>query len=113
MECVQFIASLPVVADTTFIASGRMGEHIVTVRRHGSSWYVGGLTNWDSRDVTVDFSFLPEGQRYRVTLFADGLNADKNAEDYRVLTFEAKRGDRRTIHLAQGGGFAMKLHRAN
>jgi alpha-glucosidase len=113
MECVEFIASLPVEADSTFIASGRMGEHIVTVRRHGSNWYMGGLTNWESRDVTLDFSFLPEGHRYRATLFADGLNADKNAEDYRVITFEVKRGDKRIIHLASGGGFAMKMYRAN
>jgi alpha-glucosidase len=113
MECVEFIASLPVLTDSTFIASGRLGEHIVTVRRHGADWYVGGLTNWDGRDVTVDFSFLPEGHRYRATLFADGLNADKQAEDYRVITFEVKRGDKRTIHLASGGGFAMKMYRAN
>jgi alpha-glucosidase len=109
MECVDFIASLPVQSDTTFIASGRMGEHIVTVRRHGINWYVGGLTNWEGRDVTVDFSFLPAGHTYRATLFADGLNADKNAQDYQVLTFEAKQGDRRTVHMAQGGGFAMRL----
>jgi alpha-glucosidase len=52
---------------------------------------------------------LPAGLTYRATLFADGVNADKNAEDYQVLTFEVQRGDHRTIHMAQGGGFAMKL----
>lgn len=63
-ECVDFIASLPVEVDSTFIASGELGKYIVTVRKKDVNWYIGGMTNWDERDVQLDFSFLPEGMSY-------------------------------------------------
>lgn len=108
-ECVDFITSLPVETDSTFIASGELGKYIVTVRKKDVNWYVGGMTNWDRRDVELDFSFLPEGVRYMATLFVDGINADKQAEDYRMEKRIVDRESRMKLHLASGGGFAMKL----
>lgn len=108
-ECVDFIASLPVEVDSTFIASGELGKYIVTVRKKDVNWYIGGMTNWDERDVQLDFSFLPEGMSYTAILFKDGVNANKQAEDYRKETIRIDKDSRLTLHLASGGGFAMKL----
>lgn len=108
-ECVDFIASLPVEVDSTFIASGELGKYIVTVRKKDVNWYIGGMTNWDERDVQLDFSFLPEGMSYTAVLFKDGVNANKQAEDYRKETIWIDKDSRLTLHLASGGGFAMKL----
>lgn len=108
-ECVNFIASLPVEVDSTFIASGELGKYIVTVRKKDVNWYIGGMTNWDERDVQLDFSFLPEGVSYTAVLFKDGVNANKQAEDYRKETIRIDKDSRLTLHLASGGGFAMKL----
>lgn len=108
-ECVDFIASLPVEVDSTFIASGELGKYIVTVRKKDVNWYIGGMTNWDERDVQLDFSFLPEGMSYTAVLFKDGVNANKQAEDYRKETIQIDKDSRLTLHLASGGGFAMKL----
>ena len=108
-ECVDFIASLPVEVDSTFIASGELGKYIVTVRKKDVNWYIGGMTNWDERDVQLDFSFLPEGMSYKAVLFKDGVNANKQAEDYRKETIRIDKDSRLTLHLASGGGFAMKL----
>ena len=102
-ECVDFITSLPVETDSTFIASGELGKYIVTVRKKDVNWYVGGMTNWDRRDVELDFSFLPEGVRYTATLFVDGINADKQAEDYRMEKRIVDRESRMKLHLASGG----------
>ena len=101
-ECVDFIASLPVEVDSTFIASGELGKYIVTVRKKDVNWYIGGMTNWDERDVQLDFS-------YTAVLFKDGVNANKQAEDYRKETIRIDKDSRLTLHLASGGGFAMKL----
>ena len=108
-ECVDFIASLPVEVDSTFIASGELGKYIVTVRKKDVNWYIGGMTSWDERDVQLDFSFLPEGVSYTAVLFKDGVNANKQAEDYRKETIRIDKDSRLTLHLASGGGFAMKL----
>lgn len=108
-DCVAFISSLPDEIDDTRVLSGEIGKYIVTARKKDANWFVGGMTNWDGRDVTIDFSFLCKGCRYQATLFRDGVNADKNAEDYAVDTMTVTDGIQLNIHLASGGGFAMRL----
>lgn len=93
-ECVDFITSIPVETDSTFIATGKLGEYIVTVRKKDINWYIGGMTNWDERDVEIDFSFLPTDARYTATLFTDGINANKQAEDYRTETLTIDKNSR-------------------
>lgn len=110
-ECVDFISSIPVETDSTFIYSGKLGESIVTVRKKDINWYIGGMTNWDEREVTLDFSFLGEGEKYQCTLFKDGVNASRQAEDYVKETFVVDVHTKLPIHLASGGGFALKLER--
>ena len=104
----KFISSLPTVYDETIIPCGRMGEYIVTARRKGDTWYVAGLTDWRARDVTVPLTFLPEGD-YVVTLLTDGINANKNAEDYLLDTQFHSGGETLTIPMASGGGFVLKI----
>lgn len=108
-ECVDFIASLPTVFDETEVIDGVMGKYIVTARRQGGSWFVGGMTNWDPRDLVIDFSFLPEGSDYKVTLFTDGINADKQGEDYKRTSVKVNHETRMPVHLASGGGVAMRV----
>ena len=85
-----------------------MGEYIVSARRYDTTWYVGGQTNWSERDLTLSFSFLPAGN-YEAIIYTDGVNADKNACDYKVQTKQVNSNTSLPIHLASGGGFAMKL----
>ena len=106
----QYIASLPTVFDETRILQGKMGEYIVTARRLGDTWYIAGQTNWDARDLTIDFSFLTEGKMYKAHLLTDGINAHHNAEDYRLSTMDCSSITQQAIHLAPGGGFVIKLN---
>lgn len=103
-ECTDFIAKIPTVWDETCILDGKVGEYIVTARRSGNTWYVGGLTNREARDLTIDLSFLSGKQ---MQLFKDGVNADRKGSDFK-LTNERVNG-RMQIHLAPGGGFAAKI----
>ena len=104
-ECTEFIAGIPTVWDETVVLDGKMGEYIVTARRSGSTWYVGGITNREARDLTVDLSFL-DGT-YNAELYKDGINADRKGADYRVERFNT--AGSKSIHLAPGGGFVVKL----
>jgi alpha-glucosidase len=109
-ESLQFIASIPTVWDETVPLSGRVGEHVTLARRSGNDWYIGGITGWESRDMTVDLSFLPAGQ-YEMTLFRDGVNAHRKGIDYRKETRTVASGETINLHLAPGGGFAAKLRK--
>ena len=107
-ECVDIITSIPDVFDETRILQGKMGEYIVTARRKGNDWYIGGQTNWDGRDITLPFDFLTDSQ-YRATVVTDGINANHNAEDYRIETRTVKAQEQLSIKMASGGGFVIIL----
>ncbi len=107
-ECTEFIASVPTAWDETRIIEGKMGEYIITARRKGNTWYVGGITNWTPRDITIDLAFTGK-QKAKVTLFADGVNADRAARDYKKSQWDATKGSKVQLHMAPGGGFAMKI----
>ena len=105
----RFIAALPVVFDETRIVDGEIGKYIVTARRKGNDWYVAGQTNWDARDIALKLEFLTEGKTYKATLMADGVNADHDAEDYKISDLVVDNGRVADIRMAQGGGFLMKI----
>ncbi len=102
--CTDFIASLPVVWDETRVLAARVGEYVITARRKGNNWYLGGITNWDARDIDLDLSFAA-GRT--MTLFTDGVNAHRNAQDYVQRTFNVPATLR--VHMAPGGGFAAAI----
>ena len=108
-ECTDFISAIPTVWDETIVLDGKMGEYIITARRNGDTWYIGGLTNWDARDLEIDLSFLDDDKAYSGKLFKDGVNAHRIGRDYQSENIQAKKGDKMKIHLAPGGGFALTL----
>lgn len=109
-ECTEFIAACPETWDESLGVNGEIGKYITLARRSGNDWYVGALTGWDERDLTIDLSFLGEGE-WVLDIFQDGINADKAARDYKH-TGAAVPADRKiTVHLAPGGGWVAKITR--
>ncbi|MBR0180449.1 MAG: glycoside hydrolase family 97 protein [Prevotella sp.] len=109
-ESVDVITSIPDVFDETRILQGEMGKYIVTARRKGADWYIGGQTNWDGRDITLPLSFLGDGS-YQATIVTDGINANHNAEDYRINTKSVSAQENLSIKMASGGGFVIIMKR--
>ena len=107
-ECLEFIAEIPTVWDETKGLCGEVGKYIAMARRNGSDWYVGAMTDWSDRGLTLDLSFLPEGN-YSVVLYRDGVNADRVACDYRIETINLPADRQLKIKMAPGGGFAAKI----
>ena len=66
------------------------------------------MTNWNERDMTIDFSFLGNGN-YEAEIFRDGINADRDATDYKKEKLKVDALQKLKIHLAPGGGFAMRI----
>ncbi len=110
-ECTDFIASVPTVWDETIVLDGKMGEYIVTARRKGNEWYIGGITNWTPREVSIDLSPLKLKEVSQISLFTDGVNAHRNGNDYTHQIIEASTSAQLKIKMAPGGGFAAKVIR--
>lgn len=109
-ECTDFIAQIPTMYDETVVLDGRMGEYTVVARRKGGVWYVAAMTDWTARDLTIDLSFLGDGN-YEADIFADGVNAEKEATDYLHLKQTVKAADKLDVHLASGGGWAAIIRK--
>jgi alpha-glucosidase len=107
-ETTDFIVNIPVVWDDIVGLDGKVGDYLLLARRSGKNWFVGALTDWTSRDMKLNLSFLPAGE-YTLDIFQDGINADRYATDYKHLKTDAKSGDIINIHLAPGGGWAAKI----
>jgi len=108
-EAMEFLAAVPTTWDETKVLSAKISQYILLARRNGNDWYVGAMTDWTPRDLEVDFSFLPEGS-FTLDAYQDGVNADRNASDYKKSTQQITRSTKLKIHLAPGGGFAARVH---
>ncbi len=107
-ECTDFIVSIPTVFDETIIPAGKMGEYIVTARRSGDNWFLGGLTSWEPRELELKLWFLDDGE-YTAEIIRDGINAASRGEDYIREKRLFKKGDSFFMGMAPGGGIVVKL----
>ncbi len=111
LDCTEFITSVPTTWDDTKALVADVGEVVVVAKRKGNQWFVGGITNGKekARDIELNFDFLDKGKTYTMTYFEDGINADRQAMDYRRKTIQVKAGDKFTIKIVRNGGFAGVL----
>jgi alpha-glucosidase len=108
-ECTNFISKVPTVFDETVALDGKVGEYVALARRIGDTWYVGAMTNWNARDLTLDFSFLGNGT-YEAEVFRDGVNADRDATDFKREMITVTKNTKQAISLAPGGGWTARIY---
>ncbi|MBR4391931.1 MAG: glycoside hydrolase family 97 protein [Bacteroidales bacterium] len=104
-ECTKFIASVPTTWDETVVLDGQVGKYLVIARKKGFRWYIGAITNWEERDLTIDLTPLNGGAKSG-HIFRDGPNANRVARDY-VSEQAQVWGNTVKVHLAKGGGAVM------
>ena len=107
-ECLSFMAKVPVTWDETRCINASISQYVTVARKRGNDWYVGSMTDFTERSFDIPLSFLDEGQ-YSVTIFKDGINAGRRAEDYTSETFNVNKNSILTLILASGGGFACRI----
>ncbi|WP_216848972.1 glycoside hydrolase family 97 protein [Pedobacter sp. L105] len=110
-DCTEFITSVPTTWDETKALSAIAGEVAVVAKRKGKKWFIGGITNGkeNTRTLTLNFDFLEKNKTYTMTYFEDGINAGKQAMDYRKKVVHVKAGDQMTIKMVRNGGWAARL----
>lgn len=108
-EIMEFLAPVPTEWDDTKVLDGRIAEYVLVARRNGRDWYVGAMTNWTPRELTVDFSFLPQGM-FWMESYQDGVNADRYGSDYKKVRIQVSRATKLAVKLAPGGGWAARIH---
>ena len=109
-ESTDFITSVPQTFDETVALDGKVGEYAAIARKKGDTWFVGAMTNWTPRELTLDFSFLDAGT-YQAVIYKDGINADREATDYKKEVIKISSSDKLNIKLAPGGGWVARIEK--
>lgn len=108
-DMMAFLAPVPTTWDETRALDAKVGEYVIMARRKGSKWWLGGMTGWTPQKKEISLDFLDSGREYTMTLWEDGINVHRNAEDYNMRTLKVRKGDKVAISLAPGGGFAATI----
>ncbi|MBR2607180.1 MAG: glycoside hydrolase family 97 protein [Bacteroidaceae bacterium] len=108
-DMMRFLGPVPTTWDETCALDAAVGDYIIMARRNGNKWWVGGMTDWSSRQKEITLDFLEEGKEYTMTLWEDGVNIHRDAEDYKMSTRKVRKGDKLNIKFAPGGGFAATI----
>lgn len=103
--CTRFMTSVPVTWHETVPLEAEVGNCVAIARRHGSDWYLGAITDWTPRELTLDLSFLGSGT-FHIQAVEDGVNAGIRAIDHKHTECTVTRDETLKVQLAPGGGWA-------
>ena len=112
-RALAFIEAVPVDWEATRMLGGAVGDYAVFARqrRGGEDWYIGGVTDEQPREFTVDFGFLPKGKHFRAKIWRDGAGGGIGGNPF-AMTVEERdvtADSRWPVRMEAGGGFAMTL----
>lgn len=113
LDAFQFIKDVAADWDDTKILAAEPGDYIHTARKAKGKdeWYIGGITDENARNFTVDFSFLPKGKKYQATVYEDGKDADyiNNPQSYNIYRKTVTSASKIPVKLARSGGYAISV----
>ncbi len=109
----KFMQDVPLNWEETKVLNAKIGDYYTVVRKDIDSddWYLGSITDENARDFSFPLDFLEEGKTYRAAIYADAADAeyDVNPEAYEILSKEVDSHTVLPIHLAKGGGQAIRF----
>jgi alpha-glucosidase len=104
----ELLGSIPTVWDETKIIDAKISDYIITARKKGNDWFIGGMTDWTAGEFDISLDFLPAGN-YEATFCEDGVNADRYAADYTIHKLSVTNNSKLHIRMASGGGYLLRL----
>ncbi|MDD4969110.1 MAG: glycoside hydrolase family 97 protein [Paludibacter sp.] len=109
-DIMKFLSEVPATWDDTKVLDAKYGEYAVVAKRSNKDWFVGGMSNWNERDININCSFLTPGIKYKAEIYRDGDDANLHAEKYIFEMKEVTSTLKLSIHLANGGGVAIHFY---
>jgi alpha-glucosidase len=104
----DFLETVPTYWDETRVLVGRVGEVLVTARRKGKSWYLGGMSAGAAREVSLPLGFLGAG-RYDATVWRDDAETETDPNRLAVDERHVGAGDTLSVRFGRDGGFVARL----
>ncbi|RYD81158.1 MAG: glycoside hydrolase family 97 protein [Sphingobacteriales bacterium] len=105
-EAMQFLKEVPTVWKKTVPLDAKIGDYVAVARQaKNDNWFIGAMTDWTARDLKLDLSFLGEG-KFKIHVWKDGINADRNAKDFKQESFDVDKNTKLNVKMTTGGGYA-------
>jgi hypothetical protein len=115
-DAFQFIKDVAVDWDNSYILEAEPGDYITIARKAKgkNEWYVGGITDENSRTAAVKFDYLPKGKKYIATIYADAKDANYKEKPQNYVISKAAVTSKSALkqYIAPGGGFAISIKEA-
>ena len=110
-ECTEFITQVPTTWDETIALEANAGEYALIAKRKGDQWFIGGITNGSQqkREFKINLDFLDKNKEYDMVSFEDGLNAGRQAMDYKRKDRLVQHGQQIAITMVQNGGWTARI----
>ena len=126
MDAFQFIKDVAVDWDESVYIDAEPNDYVIVARKPKQStlsgsaaafnkgqdtWFLGGTTDENARDVSVALEFLSEGKTYEATIYQDSADAHyrNNPKAYTISKSKVSSKDSLQLHMAPGGGFAVSF----
>jgi hypothetical protein len=112
-EPVEFIKDVGVDWSETKVLNGKIGDFVTIARkeRETENWFIGSITDENSREIEIDFNFLDEKITYEAKVYKDGKNAhwNNNPLDIDIESIKVTNKSKLKVNLAAGGGVAISV----
>ncbi|MBL7702524.1 MAG: glycoside hydrolase family 97 protein [Ferruginibacter sp.] len=113
LDAFQFIKDVAVDWDDTKILEAEPGDYVSIARKakYSGNWFIGAITDENSRIATLPLNFLDAGKKYIAVIYKDADNADwkNNPEAYVIEKFLVDAKTSMKLKLAPGGGAAVSI----
>ncbi|MGJ8726328.1 MAG: glycoside hydrolase family 97 catalytic domain-containing protein [Roseibacillus sp.] len=109
----QFIRNIPVGKwDETQVLASEIGDYVITARRHGDNWFLGGINNEEARDLNLPLDFLADDKKYHAVIYHDTDQSDFRENPYSLSIKQSLviSTDSLPITFANGGGIAIEFY---
>lgn len=115
-DAFQFIKDVALDWDHSYILEAEPGDYITIARKAKgkNEWFVGGITDENSRTSSINFDYLPKGKKYIATIYADAKDANWNEkpQNYVISKVVVTSKSKLKQHIAPGGGYAISIKEA-
>ncbi|RRJ91368.1 glycoside hydrolase family 97 protein [Flavobacterium macacae] len=115
-DAFQFIKDVALDWDHSYNLEAEPGDYITIARKAKgkNEWFVGGITDENSRTSSINFDYLPKGKKYIATIYADAKDANWNEkpQNYEIYNVVVTSKSKLKQYIAPGGGYAISIKEA-
>ncbi len=104
----SFIQQVPTQWDETKVPVAKSGEYVAVARRNKSDWYIGAITNHNSRQLAIPLDFLGEGT-YTAEVYTDAPDTHVNPNNLQKQIISVTKYSNINVLLNAGGGASVHL----